>query len=315
MSEPIIAELKERFSVNAAHIEKLKEQSIAFEIELYGIKPVDTPRLIIVGGQPGAGKSDLQKFGELELASNVVVLSTDVLRSYHPHEREIKKNYPDYYHILTVDLARILLINLENYAIAHKLNVILESTLGNSEVMLQKINKYRKHDYQIDLKVIAVNELISFLGAEDRYENMILAEKSGRVVSKQNHDPNYKDIPKTLQMLQDQDLLDNVAVYQRRTSESKGNIDTQVVLLTNNPSNFVRTYIEERSRPFSDLEKLYLKQTAESVQAMKQNRVASLLERARFEANFKLVLGDGELKERVCRTFRVEVPRSACKYL
>jgi predicted ABC-type ATPase len=297
MFEPIIAEFKERFSVNAAHIEKLKEQSIAFEIELYGIKPVENPKLIIVGGQPGAGKSDLQKFGELELASNVVVLSTDVLRSYHPYEREIKKNYPDYYHILTVDLARILLINLENYALANKLNVILESTLGNSEVMLQKIGKYRRHDYQIDLKVIAVNELISYLGAEDRYENMILAEKSGRMVSKQNHDQNYKDIPTTLQMLQDQNLLDNVAVYQRKTSESKGNIDTQVVLLTNNPSNFVRTYIEERSRPFSDLEKLYLKQTAESVQAMKQNRVASLLERARFEANFKLVLGDGELKE------------------
>jgi hypothetical protein len=209
MSEPIIAEFKERFSVNAAHIEKLKEQSIAFEIELYGIKPVENPKLIIVGGQPGAGKSDLQKFGELELASNVVVLSTDVLRSYHPYEREIKKNYPDYYHILTVDLARILLINLENYALANKLNVILESTLGNSEVMLQKIGKYRRHDYQIDLKVIAVNELISYLGAEDRYENMILAEKSGRMVSKQNHDQNYKDIPTTLQMLQDQNLLDN----------------------------------------------------------------------------------------------------------
>jgi predicted ABC-type ATPase len=271
MSEPIIAELKERFSVNAAQIEKLKEQSIAFEVELFGIKPVENPKLIIVGGQPGAGKSDLQKFGELELASNVVVLSTDVLRSYHPHEREIKKNYPDYYHILTVDLARILLINLENYALAHKLNIILESTLGNSEVMLQKINKYRKQDYQIDLKVIAVNELISYLGAEDRYENMILEEKSGRMVSKQNHDQNYKDIPTTLQMLQDQDLLDN-------------------------SKNFVQTYIEERSRPFTDLEKEYLKQTAENVQAMKQNRGASLLEKARFESNFKLILGGEELK-------------------
>jgi predicted ABC-type ATPase len=296
MSEPIIAELKERFSVNAAHIEKLKEQSIAFEIELFGIKPVDNPKLIIVGGQPGAGKSDLQKFGELELASNVVVLSTDVLRSYHPHEREIKKNYPDYYHILTVDLARVLLINLENYALANKLNVILESTLGNSEVMLQKINKYRKHDYQIDLKVIAVNELISYLGAEDRYENMILAEKSGRMVSKQNHDQNYKDIPTTLQMLQDQHLLDNVVVYHRKTSESNDNIDTQVVLLANNSKNFVQTYIQERSRLFTDSEKQYLKQTAESVQAMKQNRVASLLERARFEANFKMVLSSEELK-------------------
>lgn len=37
MSEPIVAELKERFLVNAAQIEKLKEQSIAFEIELFGI--------------------------------------------------------------------------------------------------------------------------------------------------------------------------------------------------------------------------------------------------------------------------------------
>ena len=296
MSEPILTELKERFSVNAAQIEKLKEQSIAFEVELFGIKPVDNPKLIIVGGQPGAGKSDLQKFGELELSSNVVVLSTDVLRSYHPHEREIKKNYPDYYHILTVDLARVLLINLENYALANKLNVILESTLGNSEVMLQKINKYRKYDYQIDLKVIAVNELISYLGAEDRYENMILVEKSGRMVSKQNHDQNYKDIPTTLQMLKDQDLLDNVAVYQRKTSELQGNIDTQVVLLQNNPSNFVQTYIQERSRSFTDLENSYLKQTAENVQTMKQNRGTSLLEKTRFEANFKMVLGGGELK-------------------
>jgi predicted ABC-type ATPase len=296
MSDSIIAELKERFSVNAAHIEKLKEQSIAFEIELYGTKPVDSPKLIIVGGQPGSGKSDLQKFGELELASNVVVLSTDVLRSYHPYEREIKKTYPDYYHILTVDLARILLINLENYALAHKLNVILESTLGNSEAMLQKINKYRKQDYQIDLKVIAVNELISYLGAEDRYENMILAEKSGRMVSKQNHDQNYKDIPTTLQMLKDQDLLDNVAVYHRKTSEFEGNIDTQVVLLANNPRNFVEAYMEERSRPFTDLENLHLKQTAENVQAMKQNRGASLLEKTRFDVNFKLIMGGGELK-------------------
>jgi hypothetical protein len=296
MSESIIAELKERFSVDAAYIEKLKEQAIAFEVELFGIKPADNPKLIIVGGQPGAGKSDLQKFGELELASNVVVLSTDVLRSYHPHEREIKKNYPDYYHILTVDLARVLLINLENYALANKLNVILESTLGNSEVMLQKINKYRKQDYQIDLKVIAVNELISYLGAEDRYENMILAEKSGRMVSKQNHDQNYKDIPTTLQMLQDQDLLDNVAVYHRKTSALNGNINTQVALLANNPKNFVQTYIQERSRPFTDLENSYLKQTAENVQVMKQNRGASLLEMTRFEANFKMVLGGEELK-------------------
>ena len=50
MFESIITKLKERFSVDASHVEKLKEQSIAFEIELFGIKPVNNPKLIIVGG-------------------------------------------------------------------------------------------------------------------------------------------------------------------------------------------------------------------------------------------------------------------------
>lgn len=87
-----------------------------------------------------------------------------------------------------------------------------------------------------------------------------------------------------------------MAVYQRKTSELNGNVNTQVILLKNNPSNFIKTYIQERSRSFTDVERQYLKQTAENVQAMKQNRGASLLERTRFEANFKIVLGGEELK-------------------
>ncbi len=97
-------------------------------------------------------------------------------------------------------------------------------------------------------------------------------------------------------MLQDQDLLDNIAVYHRKTSESNGNIDTQVVLLQNNPSNFVQTYIQGRRRSFTNLENSYLKQTAENVQTMKQNRGTSLLEKTRYEANFKMVLSGEELK-------------------
>lgn len=87
-----------------------------------------------------------------------------------------------------------------------------------------------------------------------------------------------------------------MAVYQRKTSELNGSVYTQVILLENNPCNFVYTYIHKRAVLFTDLESQYLKQTAENVQAMKQNRGASLLERTRFEANFKIVLGGEELK-------------------
>ena len=120
MSEQIASELKERYSVHPEQIEKLKKQVIVLESEGLGIKPVNKPKLIMVGGQPGSGKSDLQKYGELALDFNAVILSTDVLRSYHPFDQEIKKNYPEYYHNLTVDLARTLLIHLENFAVELK---------------------------------------------------------------------------------------------------------------------------------------------------------------------------------------------------
>ena len=287
MSEQIALELKERYSVHPEQIDKLKKRVIVLESEGLGIKPVNKPKLIMVGGQPGSGKSDLQKYGELALDFNAVILSTDVLRSYHPFDQEIKKNYPEYYHNLTVDLARTLLIHLENFAVVNKLNVILETTLANSAVILQKIDKYRKQGYEIELKVMAVNETVSFLGAENRYESMILAEQSGRAVSKTNHDHNYAAIPATLQSLQDHKLLDAVMVYQRKMFEVDGNIDTQVILSANDSSNFTKTYIEERNRPFSEIELKFLKQTAENVKVMKQNRGANLLERTRFDLNFK----------------------------
>lgn len=287
MSEQIISELKEQFVVQNHQIEKLKEKVVLLRAINFGITSVDVPKLIIVGGQPGSGKSDLQKFGEFELSDNAVILSTDDLRSFHPFDQEIKKNFPEQYHNLTVDLARTLLIHLENFAVANKLNVILEATLANSEVMLQKIDKYRKHGYAIELKVIAVNEMVSFLGAENRYESMILAEQSGRAVSKTNHDHNYAAIPATLQSLQDHHSLDSVIVYHRKMSEVDGGIDTQVVKLENNSSNFTQTYMDERNRPFSEIELKYLQQTAENVKTMKLHRGANLLERTRFETNFK----------------------------
>lgn len=295
MSDPVILALQEQYFVSPEQIEYLKKQVIELESEALGIKPVIHPKLIVVGGQPGSGKSDLQKYGELELGFNAVILSTDVLRSYHPFDQEIKQKHPEQYHLLTVDLARTLLIHLENHALTHQLNVILEATLANAEVIQQKIEKYRKQDYETELKVIAVNGKVSYLGAENRYESMILFEKSGRMVSKQNHDKNYEAIPDTLRQLQTQQSFDSVSVYHRKMFEVENNVDTQVVLLEKDLVDFTKTYLNERNRPFSEIELNYLQQTAENVQAMKINREASLLERTRFEANFKEFLSDNDL--------------------
>lgn len=42
----------------------------------------------------------------------------------------------------TDDLAKILLLSLENQAIEKKINVVLEVSLGNHEAIIQKINQY-----------------------------------------------------------------------------------------------------------------------------------------------------------------------------
>jgi hypothetical protein len=142
-----------------------------------------------------------------ELSNNALVLSKEDLRGYHPNYTEIQAQYPDMLRYFTDDLAKTLSLNLENQAIEKRINVVIEASLGNSETIIEKINKYKSHQYEIDLRIVSINKMFSYLNSEEAYEQMIISGNLGRNISKQHHDKNYEAIETTLQKIKPKDWI------------------------------------------------------------------------------------------------------------
>lgn len=280
--------LQTRFSLSPEQIEDLK--SISCSEIITKQKSVETPTLIVIGGQEGSFKANLKKVALKELSNNAVVLSKQGVRKYHPNYAEIQAKYPDMLPQITDNMAKILLSHAENQAIEKRLNVILEASLGNSETIIQKITEYKAHQYQIDLRVMSIHKMFSYLNSEEMYELAIIAENPNRNISKQHHDRNFEAVEGTMRNIQKSQLLDKVQVFRAEIQDKKGTLEPKIVTLTSDINEFVTPFLQARNRDFSDVETIFLKSKAQSVLNMKIKREANFLEKVRFDANFKFIL-------------------------
>jgi hypothetical protein len=303
MQFDLITHLHERFSINPVQIEKLID-TVQLAL-LSKQKSVEIPKLIIIGGQEGSFKDNIQKIALKELSNNALVLSKKKLREYHPNYTEIQTQYPDMLRYFTDDLVKTLLLNLENQAIEKRINVVLEASLGNYEAIIQKINQYKHYQYKIDLRILSINKMFSYLNSEETYEQMIIAGNLGRNISKQHHDKNYEAIEITLQKIKQKNLLDDIEVYQVKIQDKDSIFESTIESLTKDKTQFLEDYLQERNRHFTQIELNFLKVKAQTVLNIKTKREANFLEKVRFDANFKLILEgkgmNGLRKEKVMK--------------
>jgi len=182
-----------------------------------GLKAVEKPKVIMLGGQPGAGKSALQNMAELELANEggVLAIIGDDLRDYHPLYRDLLKQDDKTAAFYTDRDSGQWVSKLIEYAFDKHYNLIIEGTMRRFEVVRDTIAMLRKAAYYIDARVIAVSKFISLLGIYKRYEQMVEDNGYGRFTLLRAHDAGYDGMPKTIEQLEQLKLVDRVAVYTR----------------------------------------------------------------------------------------------------
>ena len=296
MQHDLIAGLKERFAVSENEMETAKNNAVLAITE--GKMPSENPMLIIIGGQVGSRKEELKSLVSKDLKENILSLSIDDLRKYHPHYQVIRSEYPDMVQPLTADFTRTILANLEDFAIQHQFNVMLDATLSNSESVRAKINKFKSHNFEIALQMVAIHKLSSYLNAEESYEKMLLLGNDGNLVSKQYHDQNFEEIGITLQKIDVNKLLDNVQIYKCETVDNGDVLTSTIKVLDTYKNTFIDSYLRERNRDFTDIELIFLKEKALQIKAMKKSRDAYFLEKLRFDFKVKSLLEDKGLKSK-----------------
>ncbi len=126
------------------------------------------PRAYILGGQPGAGKSNfikvlLNKFG------NLAIINGDDFRGYHPfYLKALKKSVIEASDIVQADINYWIEKSIEEVS-TNKLPMVVEGTLKNALVPIKTANLLKERGYCVHLNVVLTNPKLSKVDILKRY--------------------------------------------------------------------------------------------------------------------------------------------------
>lgn len=179
-----------------------------------GKKSVDTPKLVFVAGQAGAGKSKLIPIVYEGLGYNAVVSDYDKVRSMHPKFEQASRECQNVHLALLPDADRAN-EDLRHYCRDHHLNLIYEGTMRGTKVFLEIAQEFKTAGYEVDLSLMSVPKLESYGSTLLRYATDLIQNNIPRWVPKEVHDQSYDNFIVTLGELQKRGLYDRADVYRR----------------------------------------------------------------------------------------------------
>ena len=197
-----------------------EELELAFQkiLKMYisSYSPSKNPKVFLLGGQPGAGKSGLENM--LNLKDEYISISGDDYREYHPRFREINLEYGKEASKYTQQWASQITEKLIEKLAKEKYNLIIEGTLRTAQLPLKEADRFRKLGYEVELHVLAVKPEKSYLGTLLRYEEMIKWGKIPRMTPKEHHDLVVKNIGDNLEIIYNSKAFDNIKLFDRENN-------------------------------------------------------------------------------------------------
>lgn len=231
------------------------------------LESVKNPQLIIVGGQPGAGKSDTIKNLKKNFNGNCLFLNYDEFRKDHPNAAAIytldDKDEGLYSHF-TNEFMKQVGDKVLKRAFENGYNVILEKTLKSNKVK-KHIDLALKSGYEVNLFVVTCDKDLSMSAAEYRfrtdrnlYEQNPKKYSPPRKIPRKFHDLCCEKLGETAQKLSDtyKDKIKNLRII-RRDEFFKQNIvfDKNLGYDATKIKETIDCIIAGKSRKLSDMEK------------------------------------------------------------
>jgi predicted ABC-type ATPase len=229
---------------------------------------------IILGGQPGAGKSELISPAEKELRASgwTIVINGDDLRSFHPKYEELQRSNPEEAAQLTNLDSGLWVEKLIAEGIARRVNLVIESTLRSPDVFVKTSAALRSQGFAVQVRALAVNERASWQGVHLRYEEMISRGALPRFTLRSAHDAAVTGMLETFEKIECEGLAGRVVIAARG-----GRVLYDNELLARgwkHPPRAAAVVREERNRPLSENElKTFLRRWDRVIEQMEKRGV------------------------------------------
>lgn len=175
----------------------------------------EQPRLLLFGGQPGSGKSTLQRFVLPALPEGTVSYDGDDLLRLSP-------NYE--WAMLEDDRAASISLaeqyrGLHELAMRHvhegRVDVVCSHPLGRADWAATWVEGFRDAGYRVEIAFVATHSSNSRFAIDDRYKRARADQGFGRWMPSLHHDRFYLGVPVTVEFLETHRLADSVYVLSR----------------------------------------------------------------------------------------------------
>ena len=228
-----------------------------------GNAPCEQPRAVMLGGQPGSGKTKVRELAMTESPS--VVINADDLRDYHPMYKKLKLSEPERASFLVNEDVSMWTRKLIQQAVEEKRNIIFDSTFGSSDpnMIAATLSQFKENRYETHLWVLAVPAEFSKLGIYLRNEMQLMQTGSGRFVSMKVHDLNFNNIPVNIEMSVKNSLVDQVRIFSRLVEQ----VDDRIV---NNNVNVMHIF-EKTNADFKKVAEIFLQVRNKPLSAVLKN--------------------------------------------
>lgn len=178
---------------------------------------VNEPKGFVLGGQPGAGKSNsigslkAQHFGE-----NVVVVNGDEFRRFHPKFEEINAKYGEESVNYTGQLSGRITQMMIDKSVEERLNVIVEGTFRTAETPMNTLKQFKDADYSTGVVIATTEAETSWESTKERYDKMKAAGELPRYTPKAGHDLTVDRLGENADRVYQSGLADTFAVNNRQ---------------------------------------------------------------------------------------------------
>ena len=208
------------------------------------------PCAIVLGGQPGSGKSSLtNNILETAALKDVVIINLDDLRKFHPLYLELVRKDDKTVDKLLNNDAIYWVSRLMADAIDKRYNILIDQTSAHAGAIENLFSKLREAGYKTEFHLLAVPQAISEFRICKRYNQKNTANDFGRLVEQSYHDSSYDGLSDSLAVIEQKRLADVVCIYNAQQQLiHRNHLENGKWVLR--PIN-LKTFLAERDRSFS----------------------------------------------------------------
>lgn len=226
-----------------------------------GVRPV----AVLIGAQPGAGKSTTQDLVQRALGADTTAsYDFDDNAAAHPRYRAILRKgridaHRDVHESLPPELHRRCLDHLRKGETQY--DVVASAPLSWEQGAKTWVDGFAGEGYRVAVVYVATNDANSLLGVANRYQESVDAQGIGRWVEPRLHDQAYRGVPDAAHALESQAYVDDVYVVDRDGNVLYENHRREDGTMEHAPC-AREAIIAERNRPPTPAERDHFRQVA-----------------------------------------------------